>query len=145
MWTRITTIRNFLHRQHKKHSANMGRINNQNFVQIPFSTLIQHIKYKAEEADVQVIIQEESHTSKCSFLDNESFEHHDEYMGKRIKRGIFIYKNGILMHVDLNAVYNMIRKAIPEAFVDGIGGIGLYPRSLSIPEFSRMITSKGGC
>ncbi|MGC8565918.1 MAG: RNA-guided endonuclease InsQ/TnpB family protein, partial [Thermoplasmata archaeon] len=104
-----------------KHSANMGRINNQNFVQIPFSTLIQHIKYKAEEADVQVIIQEESHTSKCSFLDNESFEHHDEYMGKRIKRGIFIYKNGILMHVDLNAVYNMIRKAIPEAFVDGIG------------------------
>jgi len=39
-------------------------------------------------------------------------------------------------------VYNIIKKAIPEAFADGIEGIELYPRSLSIKE---MITSKGGC
>jgi putative transposase len=125
-----------------KQSANMGRINNQNFVQIPFNTLINQIKYKAEETGIQVIIQDEEHTSKCSFLDNESIEHHDEYMGKRIKRGIFRSKDGILMHADLNAVYNIIKKAIPEAFADGVEGIGLYPKSLSIKE---MITSKGGC
>jgi len=125
-----------------KQSANMGRINNQNFVQIPFNTLINHIKYKAEEAGIQVIIQDEEHTSKCSFLDNESIEHHDEYMGKRIKRGIFRSKDGILMHADLNAVYNIIKKAVPEAFADGIEGIGLYPRSLSVSEFTGMITSK---
>ncbi|MVT12711.1 MAG: IS200/IS605 family element transposase accessory protein TnpB [Euryarchaeota archaeon] len=128
-----------------KQSVNMGRINNQNFVEIPFNTLINQIKYKAEEAGIQVIIQDEEHTSKCSFLDNESIEHHDEYMGRRIKRGIFRSKNGILMHADLNAVYNIIKKAVPEAFADGIEGIGLYPRSLSIPEFIGMITSKGGC
>jgi len=128
-----------------KQSVNMGRINNQNFVEIPFNTLINQIKYKAEEAGIQVIIQDEEHTSKCSFLDNESIEHHDEYMGKRIKRGIFRSKNGILIHADLQAVYNIIRKAVPEAFADGIEGIGLYPRSLSIPEFIGMITSKGGC
>ena len=128
-----------------KQSANMRRINNQNFVQIPFNTLINQIKYKAEEAGIQVIIQDEEHTSKCSFLDNESIEHHDKYMGKRIKRGIFRSRDGILMHADLNAVYNIIKKAIPEAFADGIEGIGLYPRSLSIPEFTGMITSKGGC
>jgi transposase, IS605 OrfB family, central region len=128
-----------------KQSANMGRINNQNFVQIPFNTLINHIKYKAEEAGIQVIIQDEEHTSKCSFLDNESIEHHDKYMGKRIKRGIFRSKDGILIHADLNAVYNIIKKAIPEAFADGIEGIGLYPRSLSVSEFTGMITSKGGC
>jgi len=63
-------------------------------------------------------------------------------MGKRIKRGIFRSKNGILIHADLQAVYNIIKKAIPEAFADGMEGIGLYPRSLSIKE---MITSKGGC
>jgi putative transposase len=125
-----------------KQSANMGRINNQNFVQIPFNTLINQIKYKAEETGIQVIIQDEEHTSKCSFLDNESIEHHNEYMGKRIKRGIFRSKDGILMHADLNAVYNIIKKAIPEAFADGVEGIGLYPKSLSIKE---MITSKGGC
>ncbi|MFP3255874.1 MAG: transposase [Thermoplasmata archaeon] len=128
-----------------KQSVNMGRINNQNFVEIPFNTLINQIKYKAEEAGIQVIIQNEEHTSKCSFLDNESIEHHDEYMGKRIKRGIFRSKDGILMHADLNAVYNIIKKAVPEALADGIEGIGLYPRSLSIPEFIRMITSKGVC
>jgi putative transposase len=43
---------------------------------------------------------------------------------------------------DLNASYNIIRKAIPEAFANGIEGIGLYPRSLSIRQ---MITPKGGC
>jgi putative transposase len=128
-----------------KQSANMGRINNQNFVQIPFNTLINQIKYKAEETGIQVIIQDEEHTSKCSFLDNESIEHHNEYMGKRIKRGIFRSKDGILMHADLNAVYNIIRKAVPEAFADGIESIGLYPRSLSVSEFTGMITSKGGC
>jgi len=66
-------------------------------------------------------------------------------MGKRIKRGIFRSGNGTLIHADLNAVYNIIRKAIPKAFADGIEGIGLYPRSLSVPEFRGMITSKGRC
>jgi len=60
-------------------------------------------------------------------------------------RGVFRSKNGILIHADLQAVYNIIKKAVPEAFADGIEGIGLYPRSLSIPEFTGMTTSKGGC
>ena len=125
-----------------KQSVDMGRKNNQNFVQLPFNTLIQQIRYKAEEKGMNVIIQDESHTSKCSFLDNESIEHHDAYMGKRIKRGVFQSAKGKLIHADLNGSYNIIKKAIPEAFANGIEGIGLYPRSLSIRQ---MITSKGGC
>jgi transposase, IS605 OrfB family, central region len=50
-----------------KQNANIGKRNNQNFVQIPFSMLINLIKYKAEEKGINVILQEESHTSKCSF------------------------------------------------------------------------------
>jgi len=46
------------------------------------------------------------------------------------------------MHADLQASYNIIKKAIPEAFANGIGGIGLYPGSLSIKE---MITYKEVC
>ncbi len=125
-----------------KQEADMGRKNNQNFVQIPFGMLIQQIRYKGEEAGIRVVIQEESHTSKVSFLDHESVEHHDEYKGRRIKRGTFETANGTLIHADLNAAYNIITKAIPEAFANGIEGIGLYPRSLSIGQ---MITSKGGC
>ncbi len=82
------------------------------------------------------------HTSKCSFLDNETIEHHDTYMGNRIKRGTFRSADGTLIHADLNASYNIIKKAIPEAFANGIEGIGLYPRSLSIRQ---MITPKSGC
>ena len=125
-----------------KQEVTMGKRNNQNFVQIPFNTLIELIRYKAEERGINVIIQEESHTSRCSFLDGESIEHHDVYVGKRAKRGVFRSSDGILIHADLNAVYNIIKKAIPEAFVNGIEGIGLYPRSLSIRQ---MITSRGGC
>jgi len=128
-----------------KQNTDTGKKNNQNFVQIPFNTLINQIKYKAEEIGINVKIQNESHTSKCSFLDMESIEHHDEYKGKRIRRGVFKSAKGTLIHADLQAVYNIIKKAVPEAFADGIEGIGLYPRSLSIPEFTGLITSKGGC
>ena len=69
-------------------------------------------------------------------------EEHEIYSGKRIKRGIFRSANGTLIHADLNASYNIIKKAIPEAFANGIEDIGLYPGSLSIKE---MTTSKGGC
>lgn len=128
------------HSQGWKHTPDMGKKNNQNFVQIPFNILIEQIRYKGQEAGINVIVLDESYTSVCSFIDNESIEKHETYMGKRIKRGIFRSHKGILIHADLNALYNTIKKAISEAFADGIEGIGLYPRSLSIRE---MITSKG--
>ncbi|BAB59919.1 hypothetical protein [Thermoplasma volcanium GSS1] len=130
------------HNNRWKDSSNMGKKNNQNFVQLPFNMLISQIKYKAEEIGITVIMQNEDYTSKCSFLDNESIEHHGTYMGKRIHRGIFQSATGKLIHADLQSSYNIIKKAIPEAFANGIEGIGLYPRSLSIRQ---MITSKGGC
>ena len=125
-----------------KQSVDIGKKNNQNFVQIPFNMLINQIYYKGQEYGINVVKQEESYTSKCSFLDNETIEEHETYLGKRIKRGIFRTANGTLIHADLNASYNIMKKAIPEAFVNGIEGIGLYPGSLSIKD---MITSKGGC
>ncbi|MEM3238121.1 MAG: transposase, partial [Thermoplasmata archaeon] len=63
-------------------------------------------------------------------------------MGKRIKRGIFRASDRRLIHADLNATYNIIKKAIPKAFADGIEGIGLYPQSLNI---KKIITLKGDC
>jgi len=109
-----------------KQEANLGKRNNQNFVQIPFLMLIQQIKYKAEERGIEVLLVEEDHTSKCSFLDNEPVEHRDEYAGRRM-RGLFKSERGII-NADVNAAYNIIRKAIPKAFeADGIEGVGLHP------------------
>ena len=94
-----------------KQDINLGKVNNQNFVQIPFYTLIEYIKYKAEEKNIEVITCEESYTSKCSFLDDEAICKHDIYAGRRIKRGLFRSKTGIEINADINAAYNIARKA----------------------------------
>ena len=104
------------HNEGWKQNVNIGRRNNQNFVSIPYYILIDDLTYKGEEVGMQVIEQEEAHTSKCSFLDGESIEHHAEYTGKRIKRGIFRSAKGIRINADVNGALNIIRKAIPKAF-----------------------------
>lgn len=106
-----------------KQGCNMGKRNNQTFVQIPHWEIINKIQYKAEEHGIEVVLQEESHTSKCSFYDNEPIEHHDEYVGKR-KRGLFKTTTGDIINADVNGALNIIRKAIPNAFQKGgrIGG-----------------------
>jgi len=115
-----------------KQNSNLGRRNNQNFVQIPFNKLISQIKYKAEEAGITVIEQEEDHTSKCSFLDGEPVQHLDEYAGRRMSRGLFRSSKGIILNADVNAAYNIMSKAVPEAFADGIEGVGLHPARIDL-------------
>ena len=44
---------------------------NQNIVFIPHDRLIHMIQYKCELVSINVILTEESYTSKCSFFDNE--------------------------------------------------------------------------
>ena len=118
------------HNENWKQKVNIGKRNNQNFVQIPFGKLIQQIGYKAEEKGIELKEQEESHTSKCSFLDNELVEHHDKYVGRRRSRGLFRTAKGTWINADVNAGYNIIKKAILKAFdkyVDGIEGVALHP------------------
>ena len=80
---------------------------------------------------INVIITEESYTSKCSFLDMEEIKKHETYKGKRVKRGLFKSSNGELINADMNGGYNIIRKVVPNAFVDGIEGIAVYPVIIS--------------
>lgn len=93
-----------------KQSINLGKKTNQKFVQIPFNKLIQQIQYKAELVGIQVRIITESHTSKCSALDSESIEHHDEYLGWRLHRGIFKSADGKCINADVNAAYNILKR-----------------------------------
>jgi len=118
-----------------KQDINIGRRNNQNFVSIPFYQLTQMIQYKSEEVGINVILQNESHTSKCSFLDLESVKHHKKYKGKRTGRALFRSKKGLIIHADVNGAYNIIRKAKPKAFhADGVGGCGLHPLKVILHE-----------
>ena len=129
------------HNDNWKQKIKLGRRNNQNFVLIPFDKIIQKIAYKAEEVGITLKEHEESHTSKCSFLDNEPIKHHKKYVGKRITRSLFKSAKGIIIHADVNAGYNIIKKAIPKAFSNGcewIGGCALHPLCC-------YITHKGEC
>ncbi len=76
------------HNKNWKQDINLGKLNNQKFVQIPFNMFIHMIIYKAQLEGIEVIVREESYTSKCSFLDNEKICKHEVYKGKRIKRGL---------------------------------------------------------
>ena len=93
-----------------KENIKLGKKTNQNFVQIPFNRLIEMISYKAKLAGIEVITKEESYTSKCSFLDNESVEKHEVYLGKRVERGLFKSSNNVLINADVNAAYNIMKK-----------------------------------
>jgi len=125
------------HNDNWKQKVNIGKKNNQNFVGIPLDTIIQKIAYKAEEIGITLKEQEESHTSKCSFLDNEPIEHHSKYVGKRIKRGLFRTAKGILINADVNAGYNIIKKAFSKAFADGIEGVALHPLRVTNKEINK--------
>ena len=86
---------------------------NQSFVRIPLSRLINKIKYKCEEYNINCIIVNESYTSLSSFYDNDEINKVEKYSGKRIKRGLYLTKNNIEVNADVNASLNILRKSKP--------------------------------
>ena len=97
------------HNKNWKQEVSIGKANTQNFVSIPFDKLIHELKYKGMLEGINVIEIEESYTSKCSALDNETVEKHDKYIGKRVHRGLFQSKDHLL-NADVNGAINIMRK-----------------------------------
>ena len=97
-----------------KQNINIGKRNNQSFVNIPFYTFIKQLEYKCKLEGINIILTEESYTSKCSFLDNETVEKHENYLGKRIKRGLFRSAKNKIINADLNGSLNILKKAVGE-------------------------------
>ena len=99
-----------------KQETNLGKQNNQNFVNIPHQMFINQLKYKCQLKGINVIEQEESYTSKCSFFDNDYipvYKQNDKLFkssGKRIKRGLYKTTKGQLINADINGSLNIMRK-----------------------------------
>ena len=99
------------HNKGWKQETNIGKKNNQNFVQIPFNQLINQIKYKSQKyTDLEVIIVEESYTSKIDHLALEKLEYQENYLGKRIKRGLFKSSTNKVLNADINGAIGILRK-----------------------------------
>ena len=111
----------------------LGKRTNQAFVFLPHGRFIKMLTYKAQLVGIQVILTEESHTSKCSFLDAETVGYHNRYAGKRITRGLFVSATGRKINADVNGAYNMIAKVVPNAvYRNGRGGVVVHPVRLAL-------------
>ena len=93
-----------------KQDTRMKKVGNQRFHYIPFYKFLSMLAYKCALAGIAVTTNEESYTSKCSFLDNEEVCKHAEYKGKRVKRGLFRASDGRLINADVNGALNILKK-----------------------------------
>ncbi len=99
-------------------NTDIGRQNNQNFVNIPYGKLRCKLEYLCELNGIAFVKQEESYTSKASFWDNDVIPvyHADNpqsysFSGKRVKRGLYRTANGKLLNADVNGALNILRKS----------------------------------
>jgi len=119
-----------------KNEINIGKVNNQKFVSIPYNMLIDQLKYKLKDEGIKVIITEEANTSEGSFLDRDPLPKYDKdnkpkRSGRRVERGLYEASDGTKINADVNAGYNIIRKVFPKTF-NGIEGVPLHPVRINL-------------
>ena len=100
-----------------KQKLPFGKKVKQRFTFLPYETFIEQLQYKCQLRGITVIVQEESYTSKASFLDNDDIPVYGEtdnpkFSGRRIKRGLYRAGNGQLINADVNGSYNIMRKGL---------------------------------
>lgn len=98
-----------------KDSIHISKRNNQTFVYIPHERFIKYLEYKCEMSGIKVIKTEESYTSKCDSLAGEEITKHEEYRGRRVKRGLYQSSTGRLINADVNGALNIMRKVVGDS------------------------------
>jgi putative transposase len=122
-----------------KNEIDHGRVNNQNFVQVPFTALKDTLEYLCKRYGIEFVVVEESYTSKMSFFDGDELPVYGEPLavdgfpgiskvanpkgqesdeqkqlkssGTRTKRGTYVTKNKTVINADANGASNILRKA----------------------------------
>ena len=114
-----------------KNGINLGKRNNQNFVNIPYTKFINQLTYKCQMLGITIITREESYTSKASFLDYDEIPNYKDetipkFSGKRIKRGLYrsITRK---INADVNGAYNIMAKENPNYIISNRKQLGFNP------------------
>ena len=119
-----------------KNGINLGRRNNQNFVNIPYAKFINQLTYKCQLLGITVITREESYTSKASFLDYDEIPNYNDeikpkFSGRRIKRGL--YRSTIRkINADVNGAYNIMIKENPNYIICKREQLGFNPTLIKL-------------
>ena len=114
-----------------KNEINLGKRNNQNFVNIPYTKFINQLAYKCQLLGITVITREESYTSKASFLDYDEIPNYKDgnkpkFSGKRIKRGLY-RSTTRKINADVNGAYNIMAKENPNYIISKREQLGFNP------------------
>ena len=122
-----------------KQDPAMRKKDAQHFVQLPHARFIDMLSYKAKLVGIQIIITEESYTSKASFLDLDPIptygkeESEPVFSGRRVKRGMYKAGDKRKINADVNGSYNIMRKASPNAIRrNGVEGAAVHPIRLVV-------------
>ena len=101
----------------QKQGINIGHVNNQTFVSIPYQRLRQKLSYKCGLFGIDCVFQDESYTSKASCLDLDNVPDYDPertdnhvFSGKRRYRGLYVSGGGVVINADINGSVNILRK-----------------------------------
>lgn len=116
-----------------KQESDMGKRINQKFVNIPYESIVWRLSYKCETSGILFKTPEESFTSGTSFLDGEEPIKENYDKSRRIHRGLFVSNNGTKINADVNGSYQITKKVFPNAYSNGIVGVGLHPIVVNIP------------
>lgn len=99
-------------------NSDIGKRNNQNFVNIPFSKLQSKLEYLCKFYGIKYVEQEESYTSKASFFDMDIIPEYKEkdnieysFSGKRVRRGMYKTLKGYILNADVNGALNILKKS----------------------------------
>lgn len=99
-------------------NTDIGRQNNQNFVNIPYGKLRSKLECLCELNGIAFVKQEESYTSKASFWDKDVIPVYNadnpqkyHFSGKRVQRGLYKTSDGMLLNADVNGALNILRKS----------------------------------
>ena len=99
-------------------NSNMGKLNNQTFVNIPYGQLRLKLEYLCALNGIVFVKQEESYTSKASFWDMDIIPVYNAdnpktytFSGTRIHRGMYQCANGKCLNADVNGALNILRKS----------------------------------
>ena len=120
-----------------KQKINLGAETNQKFTAIPYLSFIQKLRYKLENVGIELIVTEESYTSKTSFISGEFPQESDSYCGNRQYRGLYIDKSGQKINADVNGSYQIVKKVFPNAYADGIVGVSLHPVRVNVSDMRK--------
>jgi putative transposase len=118
-----------------KQECKMNDKANQNFIYIPYNMLINQLKYKCQDNNINLIITEESYTSGTSYLDGELPVKENYDKSRRVKRGLFKSNSGRYINSDVNGAFQIMRKVFPNVLSEGIEG-SLTPMIINVVKIA---------